>query len=67
VVAAAESATSAGPGCELAWLPGWPEQEFLSHTAAAGADPVGVGAALDALLGRGRDICLEIGCGTGAI
>lgn len=27
----------------------WYEQEFLSHTAAAGADPVGVGAALDAL------------------
>ena len=29
----------------------WYEQESLSHTAAAGADPVGVGAALDALLG----------------
>jgi predicted TPR repeat methyltransferase len=43
----------------------WYEQEFLPRTAAAGADPVGVGAALDALLGRGRGICLEIGCGTG--
>ena len=43
----------------------WYEQEFLPSTAAAGADPLGIGAALDALLGRGHGICLEIGCGTG--
>ncbi len=28
-------------------------------------NPLGIGAALDALLGPGRGICLEIGCGTG--
>ena len=43
----------------------WYEREFLPSTAAAGADPLGIGAALDALLGRGHGICLEIGCGTG--
>jgi hypothetical protein len=37
----------------------------LPSTAAAGADPLGIVAALDALLGPGRAICLEIGCGTG--
>ena len=43
----------------------WYEQEFLPSTAAAGADRLGIGAALDTLLGWGRGICLEIGCGTG--
>lgn len=43
----------------------WYEREFLPGTAAAGADPLGIGAALDDLLGQGRGICLEIGCGTG--
>jgi SAM-dependent methyltransferase len=44
----------------------WYEQEFLASTAAAGADPLGIDAALADLLGRGSGICLEIGCGTGA-
>jgi len=43
----------------------WYEQEFLPSTAAAGADRLGIGAGLDTLLGWGRGICLEIGCGTG--
>jgi hypothetical protein len=43
----------------------WYEQQFLSSTTAAGADPLGIGAALDALLGPGHGICLEIGYGTG--
>ncbi|MEV6490479.1 class I SAM-dependent methyltransferase [Actinoplanes sp. NPDC051633] len=41
----------------------WYEREFLS--AQAGADPVGVHAALDEMLGAGSGICLEVGCGTG--
>jgi ubiquinone/menaquinone biosynthesis C-methylase UbiE len=43
----------------------WYEQDFLPSTAAAGADRLGIGAGLDTLLGWGRGICLEIGCGTG--
>ena len=43
----------------------WYEQELLPSTAAAGADRLGIGAGLDTLLGWGRGICLEIGCGTG--
>jgi SAM-dependent methyltransferase len=41
----------------------WYEQDFLAR--AAGADPLGIDAALDTLLGRGSGACLEIGCGTG--
>jgi SAM-dependent methyltransferase len=41
----------------------WYEREFLS--AQAGADPVGVHAALDEMLGAGSGMCLEVGCGTG--
>jgi ubiquinone/menaquinone biosynthesis C-methylase UbiE len=41
----------------------WYEREFLA--AQAGADPLGVGAALGTLLGRGSGACLEVGCGTG--
>ena len=43
----------------------WYEREFLARDAAAGSDPLGIGAALDALLGPGRGPCLEVGCGTG--
>ncbi|WP_300612338.1 class I SAM-dependent methyltransferase [Trebonia sp.] len=42
----------------------WYEQEFLARDT-AGADPLGIDAALDGLLGRGSGACLEIGCGTG--
>jgi len=45
----------------------WYEHEFLAGTAAPGADPLGIGAALGSLLGQGTGTCLEIGCGTGAI
>ncbi len=41
----------------------WYEREFLA--ADAGADSLGIDAALEGLLGRGRGPCLEIGCGTG--
>jgi len=41
----------------------WYEQDFLPRS--ADADPLGVDAALDYLLGRGSGPCLEIGCGTG--
>jgi SAM-dependent methyltransferase len=41
----------------------WYETEFLA--AQAGADPIGVHAALDSLLGAGEGVCLEVGCGTG--
>src|SRR6202041_2705980 len=44
----------------------WYEQEFLASTAAQGADPLGIDAALDSSLGPGAGRCLEIGCGTGA-
>ena len=43
----------------------WYEQEFLARNARVGADPLGIGAALRGLLGPGRGVCLEIGCGTG--
>jgi len=43
----------------------WYEQEFLARAAVAGADPLGIDAALDGLLGHGSGACLEIGCGTG--
>lgn len=43
----------------------WYEQDFLARTAAAGADPLGIEAALGTVLGRGGGPCLEIGCGTG--
>ncbi|GAA1742638.1 class I SAM-dependent methyltransferase [Luedemannella helvata] len=42
----------------------WYEDAFLA--AQGDADPIGVGAALDALLGPGDGVCLEVGCGTGA-
>jgi SAM-dependent methyltransferase len=41
----------------------WYEQEFLANL--AGADPLGIDAALRSLLGPGSGACLEIGCGTG--
>jgi ubiquinone/menaquinone biosynthesis C-methylase UbiE len=41
----------------------WYETEFLARQ--AGADPLGIRTALDTLLGAGRGVCLEIGCGTG--
>jgi SAM-dependent methyltransferase len=44
----------------------WYEQEFLASTVGPDADPLGIGAALDSLLGPGSGPCLEIGCGTGA-
>lgn len=43
----------------------WYEHEFLAGTAASGADPLGIDAALGSLLGQGTGACLEIGCGTG--
>ena len=43
----------------------WYEDEFLARTAAAGADVLGIERALRELLGTGRGVCLEIGCGTG--
>jgi predicted TPR repeat methyltransferase len=43
----------------------WYEDEFLAGTAAAGADVLGIERALRELLGPGRGVCLEIGCGTG--
>lgn len=42
----------------------WYEHDFLARTE-PGTDPLGIGAALRALLGRGSGACLEIGCGTG--
>ncbi|WP_433366034.1 class I SAM-dependent methyltransferase [Actinoplanes sp. CA-142083] len=41
----------------------WYETEFLP-TSTPG-DPIGIRAAIDALLGRGRGPVLELGCGTG--
>ena len=41
----------------------WYETEFLA--AQAGADPIGVHAAVDGLLSDGAGVCLEVGCGTG--
>lgn len=41
----------------------WYEEQFLG--AQAGQDPLGVGRALNALLGPGDGVCLEVGCGTG--
>jgi hypothetical protein len=52
-----------GPAAAYDEIADWYEQEFLPSTAAAGADQLGIGAALDALLGWGRGSCLEIGCG----
>lgn len=44
----------------------WYENEFLGPQDGRGADPLGIGRCLRALLGPGGGICLEIGCGTGA-
>jgi SAM-dependent methyltransferase len=41
----------------------WYEEEFLG--APSDGDPLGINRALRQLLGRGRGVCLEIGCGTG--
>jgi SAM-dependent methyltransferase len=41
----------------------WYEHEFLARHAED--DPLGIRHALATLLGNGRGICLEIGCGTG--
>lgn len=41
----------------------WYEQDFLADTWRT--DPIGIGKALDDLLGAGSGTCLEIGCGTG--
>jgi SAM-dependent methyltransferase len=41
----------------------WYETEFLALQ--RGRDPLGIKAALRGLLGKGRGVCLEIGCGTG--
>jgi len=41
----------------------WYEEQFLARQ--AGADPLGIGRAVRALLGTGTGVCLEIGCGTG--
>src|ERR1700751_2131905 len=38
----------------------WYEHEFLAGPAAPGTDPLGIDAALGALLGRGPGVCLEI-------
>ena len=54
--------TSAAPYDEIA---DWYEHDFLGRTEAAGDDPLGIKRALRDLLGRGRGICLELGCGTG--
>jgi len=42
----------------------WYENDFLSRQESAG-DPIGIRRALTSLLGTGRGLCLEIGCGTG--
>jgi SAM-dependent methyltransferase len=41
----------------------WYENDFLARQ--ADSDPLGIRAALGALLGSGQGACLEIGCGTG--
>jgi SAM-dependent methyltransferase len=41
----------------------WYENQFLATTRSG--DPIGVSRSLDALLGRGDGLCLELGCGTG--
>jgi SAM-dependent methyltransferase len=41
----------------------WYEHEFLARQ--EGGDPLGIRNALATLLGTGRGICVEIGCGTG--
>jgi len=41
----------------------WYEQEFLARQ--AGEDPLGIRGAVRQLLGAGRGVCLEVGCGTG--
>lgn len=47
----------------------WYEHEFLGRQARGGlhddADPLGIDRALADLLGAGRGVCLDIGCGTG--
>ena len=40
----------------------WYETEFLTRQ---DGDPLGIGRALEDLLGAGTGICLEVGCGTG--
>ena len=52
------------PGPAYDPIADWYEREFLAGQATG--DPLGVGAALDRLLGPGRGRCLELGCGTGA-
>ncbi|MET0417817.1 MAG: class I SAM-dependent methyltransferase [Actinoplanes sp.] len=42
----------------------WYENDFLPTTGPG--DPIGIRRSLDALLGPGSGICLEVGCGTGA-
>ena len=41
----------------------WYENDFLARQ--AGGDPLGIRGALADLLGAGRGVCVEIGCGTG--
>ncbi len=43
----------------------WYEHEFLGTQDTRATDPLEIGHCLRALLGPGRGICLEIGCGTG--
>lgn len=47
----------------------WYERDFLgdpgTHPDEPSADPIGIYAALETLLGSGDTICLEVGCGTG--
>jgi SAM-dependent methyltransferase len=43
----------------------WYEHEFLGTQDTRAADPLGIDHCLRALLGAGRGICLELGCGTG--
>jgi SAM-dependent methyltransferase len=45
----------------------WYEQEFLGAPGAEtkAGNPVGLGPLIDDVLGTGRGVCLEVGCGTG--
>ena len=43
----------------------WYEHEFLGTQDTRATDPLEIGYCLRGLLGPGRGICLEIGCGTG--
>ncbi|MFI5781611.1 class I SAM-dependent methyltransferase [Nocardia sp. NPDC051570] len=50
-------------------IAGWYEHTFLagqrSSSGGRPTDPLGIGHALDELLGEGSGVCLDIGCGTG--